>query len=448
MGVPGSSAYSSGTFTINASGADIEGTSDQFHYVYQPLSGDGTIIARITSIQNTDSWAKAGVMIRETLTPNSRHAMMLLTPGNGLAFQRRVTTGGGTFHTSGSLVVAPYWVKMVRSGNTFTAYSSANGSAWTLVGSDTITMTPNVYVGLALTSHNNTALCTATIESVNATPSITVTSPASGATFAAPAAIAIGATPFDSSAAVTRVDFYNGPILLGTSTTAPYGYTWNGVGAGSYSLSAQATDSLGTVFTSSSVAITVNPAGSGLPTPWADQDIGAVGVTGSSASSSGTFTVNASGTDIWDLSDQFHYVYQPLTGDGTIIARVTAVQNTNPWAKAGVMIRETLANNSTHAMMILTPANVLSFQNRLTTGAGSGSTSGGNASAPYWVKIVRSGSTFSGYKSANGTTWTLVGSVTISMGTNAYFGLALTSHNNTVVCQSTMDNVTVSPGAN
>lgn len=166
VGIPGNATFASGTFTLTASGADIETTADEFHYVYQTLNGDGTIQARVATIQNTDPWAKGGVMIRETLAANSTHAMMVLTPGNGVAFQRRVATGGITTSTQGANVAAPYWVKIVRSGTTFSGYSSPDGISWTLVGSDTISMATSVFIGMPLTSHNDGLLCTATIDNV------------------------------------------------------------------------------------------------------------------------------------------------------------------------------------------------------------------------------------------------------------------------------------------
>jgi hypothetical protein len=165
----GSASYSAGTFTVKAAGADIWGSSDQFHYVYRPLSGDGTIIARVASIQNTDPWAKTGVMIRESLASNSTFAEMIVSPGKGLAFQRRLTTGGMATHTEGAMVAAPYWVKMTRRGNTFTGYSSPDGVTWTRVGSDTIVMAYNVYVGLPLTAHSYTKVCTAQLGRVTLT---------------------------------------------------------------------------------------------------------------------------------------------------------------------------------------------------------------------------------------------------------------------------------------
>jgi len=166
VGLAGSASESNSTWTINGSGADIWGNTDEFHYVYQPMSGNCQIIARVVSMTSTDVWAKAGVMIRETLTGGSRHAMMVVTPGSGMAFQRRTTTGGTSDHTAGSVVTAPRWVKLVRTGDTFYGYESANGSAWTPVGSASVTMAADVYIGLAVTSHTNTLLCTAVIDSV------------------------------------------------------------------------------------------------------------------------------------------------------------------------------------------------------------------------------------------------------------------------------------------
>lgn len=167
VGVSGSASISGGTYTVKGSGADIWNTMDAFHFLYRPLAGDGTIIARVASVQNTDAWAKAGVMIRESLNPDARHAFMAITPGNGAAFQRRTATGGASTHTGGPAVVAPYWVRLQRSGNTLTGSASNDGSSWTTVGSDTVPMGALVNVGLAVTSHNNSTICTATFTNVS-----------------------------------------------------------------------------------------------------------------------------------------------------------------------------------------------------------------------------------------------------------------------------------------
>jgi regulation of enolase protein 1 (concanavalin A-like superfamily) len=165
----GSFASATGLYTVRGAGADIWGTADAFHYMHQPLTGDGQIVARVGSLQNTHASAKAGVMIRSTLGAGSQQAMMIVTPGRGNAFQRRATTNGTSVSTAGAVVTAPYWVRLTRSGNTITAAQSANGTQWTTVGSATITMPANVLIGLAVTSHATGTLATATFDQVTVT---------------------------------------------------------------------------------------------------------------------------------------------------------------------------------------------------------------------------------------------------------------------------------------
>jgi hypothetical protein len=183
----------------------------------------------------------------------------------------------------------------------------------------------------------------------------------------------------------------------------------------------------------------------GIPKPWTSQDIGAVGAGGSSSYSVGNWTVVGSGADIWNNADEFRFVHQTASGDCEIIARVTGVQNTDPWAKAGVMIRETLTPGSKHAYMALTSGNGLAFQRRTATDGISEHTAGGAATAPRWVRVVRAGSTFTGYSSTDGLTWTTAGSATITMGTTVYVGLAVTSHLDGTLNTSTFDNVSAAP---
>ncbi|MDD5261391.1 MAG: putative Ig domain-containing protein, partial [Methylacidiphilales bacterium] len=190
----------------------------------------------------------------------------------------------------------------------------------------------------------------------------------------------------------------------------------------------------------------VNTSAGGLPSPWTNQDIGSVGVTGSSSYSGGVFTVNGGGADIWNNADSFQYVYQPASGDCSITARVVTQTVTDWWAKAGVMIRSDLTAGSAYAAMLVTPGNGLAYQYRTTAGAGAQNVSGGAGAAPYWVRVTRSGNTFTGYTSPDGTTWTQVGTpLTIAMGTNVYIGLPVCSHNNTTLSTATFDNVTASP---
>ncbi len=167
-----------GTYTMTGSGADIWAVNsveaDEFHFAYKMLTGAGSITARVQSIDNTNVWAKAGVMIRETLNPDSAHAFACVTPGSGVSFQRRPGTGQTSLDTTTAAITAPYWVKIERdlAGN-FTAYTSANGSTWVMQGVfETIQMGSNVYIGLAVTSHDAALTCQAVFTNVTTTGNV------------------------------------------------------------------------------------------------------------------------------------------------------------------------------------------------------------------------------------------------------------------------------------
>ncbi len=184
----------------------------------------------------------------------------------------------------------------------------------------------------------------------------------------------------------------------------------------------------------------------GLPSPWVTADIGAVSATGSASYSSPTWTLTGSGGDIGGTSDEFRYVYQSSSGDCSVVARVVSIQNTNAWAMAGVMIRETTAANAQSILLAVTPSSGVTVQWRTATGGPtSGSTVTGQT-VPKWLKLTRTGNSFSAYRSDNGTTWTQVGTTqTINMVTSTIMGLAVTSHADGTLCTSTADNVTAMP---
>ena len=172
VGMAGSASYQDGTYTVAGSGTDIQGGSDAFEFVSQPLVGDGTIEARVASVSDASVWAKAGVMIRASLAANAANMAVVVTPTTreGVSPQWRAAAGAGTGYVQTTGLTAPYWVKLVRAGNVFTSYESADGVSWTLQSTQTIDMTGTVYAGLAVTAHDNSALCTATFDSVNLLP--------------------------------------------------------------------------------------------------------------------------------------------------------------------------------------------------------------------------------------------------------------------------------------
>ncbi len=186
----------------------------------------------------------------------------------------------------------------------------------------------------------------------------------------------------------------------------------------------------------------------GLPAPWTSTDIGAVGLAGSATGDGDDFTLLGGGADIWGNADAFQFVHRPLTTDGELIARVVSLGNTNAWAKAGVMVRASTAAGSVHGMMVLTPANGASFQYRSATGGTSGSAAVAGRAAPGWVRIVRSGSTLSGWVSDDGIAWTQVGTtISVPLGTTPVIGLAVTAHDNAVRTTAVFEQVVFVPAA-
>ena len=526
VGVLGSASFNNGVFTVTGAGADIWNTSDAFRFVFAPVTGNCTIIARVTALQNVDPWSKAGVMIRESLAANAMNACIAVTPGNGVTWQTRSTTGGATGNAATGGLTAPYWVKLVRSGNTFTGFRSTDGTNWTQQGSATFTMASTAYIGLALTSHNSSTLCTATFDNVTA-PGWSNPAPPN-----APASLAANVTNWNAAltwtASINAISYnvkravaYGGPYIIvanvattnytdtslasgpiyyyavsalnpgGESANSPLaivnaqGFAPAGLSASAVSVTQVAlvwnmftnatsynvkrSPASGGPYTTVATGVTTTnytdsmPAGMkyyyvvsavsnvletlnsseatiNLPYPWLTQDIGAVGVTGSATYSNGVFSVTGGGADIQGNGDAFRFVYVTATGNCTITARVPSVQNTDPWSKAGVMIRESLNTNSANAFIAVTPGNGVTWQYRSSAGGGTTYNNTTGLGAPDWVRLVRNGNTFTGYCSADGATWTQQGTAAFTIASTVYVGLALTSHNSLSLCAATFDN--------
>jgi hypothetical protein len=164
----GSASYANGTWTVSGGGADIWGTGDQFNFLYQHPTNN-VIVAEVTGMQDTDPWAKAGVMMRDDTTAGAMFANVVITPGNGVNFQWRNSTDGECDYTGVTGVVAPIWVKLVQIDYEFSAYYSADGVSWTLVGApQTITMNSTwPLLGLCVTAHNDGLLNTSTFANVS-----------------------------------------------------------------------------------------------------------------------------------------------------------------------------------------------------------------------------------------------------------------------------------------
>ena len=266
--LPGTASQQSGTYIITGSGTDIGGTSDQFHFAYRQVTGDIDVAARVASLVGSSTSAKSGLMIRESLTAGARNAYAFATTGKGYAVQRRIDPSGVTTSMPGGAGAPPGWVRLVRQGHQFSAFWSLDGAHWTPIGTDTVPMADTVYVGMAVTSHSSATAATSAIDnytvqlsSANQPPDAAITTPQNGAAFTAPADITIAASASDPEGRLTQVEFFNGTTSLGQATASPYSVTWSSVPAGTYTLTAVASDSDGGSTASAPVTISVSASG-------------------------------------------------------------------------------------------------------------------------------------------------------------------------------------------
>jgi len=495
VGVAGSASYdsASSTFTLNGSGNDIWSTADAFNYASESDTGDITVVARVLTVENTSGWAKAGVMVRESTAAGAAYVGLYVTPSNGVSMQFRPATGATAIDLGRQAgPTAPYWVKLVRSGNTFTGFSSTDGNTWTQVAATNVTMASGVLAGLADCAHANTTLCTATYDNV----SVTAGNPpppqqyfeAEGVAYVTNGATATLNTDtnasggqwilFNGTASGQYIEYtlpnvpagtYDLTLLYKQNTTRgivsltvddvkldsdldQYGassytqkdfglITFTATGNHTVRLTLTGKNASSTGFTVSADAFQLAP----VSQSWLDADIGAVGLAGSFSQSSGTYTIAGSGSDIWTTGDQFHYAWQNVSGDVDVVARVASEQQTSSFAKAGVMIRESLATNSIEASVLLTPTNGVALEVRPTTGAATINVSGWvkGPVAPQYVKLSRVGSTFTASYSADGATWTSLASTNVTMHVGATAGMAVTAHNNAALNTATFDNVSL-----
>ena len=190
-----------------------------------------------------------------------------------------------------------------------------------------------------------------------------------------------------------------------------------------------------------------SPAWGALPSGWNDTDIGSPGLAGSAFYTNGIWIASGGGSDIGNTGDQFNFCSNSLSGDGVILARVLSQTGSDALAQAGVMIRNDDSAASAHAAVLITPGSGILFRYRT---AAAGSTSQSlipSVTAPVWVRLSRSGNTCTAAYSVNGISWTQIGSPqTISLGSTALAGLAVTAHNDSLINIASVNNVLIVPG--
>ncbi|MBO3746602.1 PQQ-dependent sugar dehydrogenase [Streptosporangiaceae bacterium NEAU-GS5] len=515
--VAGTTFYDNGSFTLKGGGNDIWDATDEFRYVYQPLNGDGTIIAKVSSQQNTNPWAKAGVMIKEAASGSAKYAAVALTPENGMHFQYDFNGDGGGYASSTG------WMKLTRVGDLFTAYRSPDGIAWTSIGSTTLAMQADVTVGLFVCSHDMTALGQAVFDAVSVTQGSTVGPPPAPWSLAAVGTT--GSATYDASNGAFTVNggghdvwdttqefaFLRRPMAGDGSITArvtaqtptsdwakagvmvrsgtafadmlitpehgahfqtsapsdaaagdvawvrlvrtgdvvtgyasPDGTAWTQIGQFSGFTGQVDAGMFVTAHSGSGVGsatfdhVTFDaPDDPGLPAGWTGGDVGTPTTPGSHSELAGTWTVTGAGDDVWGTVDQFHFVHRTLTGDGTLVAHLTGQTRVEGWTKAGIMFKASAASGSAYAAVLHASDHGTHLQ-----ATSEQDVEGGDLP---WLKLVRAGDTFTAYGSADGAAWIRIGARTVTMPAAAEVGLWVTSHDGSLTSTATFTDVSVTP---
>ncbi len=253
-------------------------------------------------------------------------------------------------------------------------------------------------------------------------------------------AVALGITNLPAGVSAS----FNPPTVTGSGASMLTLAISNNAVAGSYTLTILGAN--GGLVSGATANLTINS--TALPPPWADTDVGSQTNLGGAGYFNGVFTGVGGGSDVWGAADQFNYIYQPQSGDFAITARVISQSNSDPWAKAGVMIRETTNSNSKYIFAMVTPTSShgVDLQYRAATGGSAADAAEISGPAvPYWLRLVRSGTNFTGYLSADGATWTEItnNSIAIPMADGVEAGLAVCAHSASALSTVTFDNVSI-----
>jgi regulation of enolase protein 1 (concanavalin A-like superfamily) len=169
-GLVGSTTYTDGIWNLTGAGIDIHRGDNSVHFAYQPLKGNGALIARLLSMSSTHEWTKAGIMVRQTLQPDSPYAAVHMKPNTeGVTFFNRGIRGGTTGNVQNHVpeIHFPYWLKMERNGNLITGYNSYDGQTWTPMRVVSMPADDVVYIGLLVTSLSTTEYNTALFDYVS-----------------------------------------------------------------------------------------------------------------------------------------------------------------------------------------------------------------------------------------------------------------------------------------
>jgi regulation of enolase protein 1 (concanavalin A-like superfamily) len=452
---------SNGVVTIKGGGDDIWNNADNFHYLYQKQTGDVTITAQYLSMTPGDaSWTKTGPMIRTADTDTSSHAELVVTSANNTVMQGRLVDGDASSNPySYPLSMSQKgFLRLQRSGNDISSYVSTDGGkSWNAVGTMTLTeLKDEALVGLAITSHQDGTEASGQFDNLSVAPGASLVygithcggdkavmlswKPLKGATSYNLYRAAAGETDPTKFVKVNDKDV-TGTTFTDTATDLVnnQNYTYLIAPVTTAGEGGRAAVSAGPIVLSPPQGYTVTSINEDPDNLIGLKDCGAL--TGASIDpATGVITIHGSGNDIWNNADQFNFTSQEVEGDFQVtvkaLDRPTA---TDPWSKAGLMIREGLDAGARDAYFVLSNANGLTFQWRDTTDGGAAwsntaTLSNDDLKPPIWIRMTRKGDQITGeYSLDEGKTWLGADAdenkITLDgLSSKVNVGLAITAH--------------------
>jgi hypothetical protein len=275
----------------------------------------------------------------------------------------------------------------------------------------------------------------------NLVPTIEMVSGLDGASFAPATPIPLRVVVNANGNDLGAVEYLDGGQTIGSVSTPPYDFNWSASSSGAHSISARLSYGNGQSVSSQVVNLWAGE----LPPPWLSKDIGVTSVTGTSSLSNDVFRISGAGI-LSGTADSCRLVYQTMSGDGEIRARILSTLSIGKVAGVGVMIRENLSADSRLAFVGIAASGEWRWERR---GDPAGLIWIGNyglaPSTGAWVRLVRVGNLFTGYVSSNGVDWTLLNSRTVTMPETVYLGLVVSSGSANTANVAEFSNVMVDP---
>lgn len=458
-----------GVWTIRGDGDDIFNVADNFQFAYQVVRGDASISARFLSMEIVEpSWTKVGLMVRENDTAGSPNVNYCMTSGNGLhatvrTVQDEATASLGQVGPTTQLEANVY-MRLQRVGNEVAGFWSRDGVLWTQAGfaPQTLpTLKEEALIGLTVTSHSDGEIAVGRMDRVSLQPG--VVSPYGIGSCGGDRSVllqwrplpnALGFNIYRGPAGATRdqlVKLNTDPVVGASYTDMAEGLT-NGTPM-TYAVAAVFRGADGNPVEGQLVAAQGTPVAA--PPGFIGCSINEGARSGAVLfdAATGEITIRGSGADIWGTADGFYFVSQPVEGDVQVTVRaLTKPTHTHDWAKAGIMIRESLEPGARHAMLVLTPANGLAFQwrmqrNDISEWPGSAAIDSDSLLPPLVLRLTRRGNTITPeYSTDNGQTFQSAGDpVTFetALPRTVHVGLAITAHTTAQVSEAKFSNLEI-----